>query len=223
MAFEPLCTKDDVKLWLTQQQQATASDAQITDLIKAVSRFIGEYCGRDNLGAVLSYVERHPPKRMGLPQDRDPRVFCRRYPIVTLTQVTIGYNTGSGAFAVPLTTDPTASTGALIEPDSRTIVLLGVALYAYSGPIVVTYTAGYNPIGGTGAATGTPVSIPDGLRQAAVQWCGELMRIRKHITLKSQTLGGQSMTYDDGKAFGMTPRTKAMLEPFRDRAPGGLW
>lgn len=217
MAYDPLCTVNDVKLWLRTAQDDTGADAQIGALIPVVSRLIGRFCGRDNLGAVLTYVERHPPKRMGLPTDRTPRVFLRRFPVVALTQVSVG----SGALAVPVTTDPAASTGALLDEDQRTVMLLGVALNAWSGPVVVTYSAGYVGEQTAGAVTGVATTIPEDLTQCAVQWIGEILKSRDFIGFKSQTLAGQTVAYEDGRALGMSPRTKAMLQPHVNRAPAG--
>lgn len=217
--YDVLCQLMDVKMWMDIPQNDSSRDAQISALIKPVSQLIGRFCGRDNLGAVLSYTERHAPKNYGLPMNKDPKVFLQRYPVVTLTQVTMGYNTGSGATAIPIVTDPTSSTGAYLDEDLRTIWLLGTSFQAWSGPVVITYTAGY-----VGFNTpGQTMTVPEELTQAAAQWIKEILTSKQFTGFKSQSMGQQTVSYDLGNSWAMSNRTKAMLMPHRNVAPWGRY
>lgn len=207
MAFDPLTTLEDTKTWLAKGQQQTATDPQMQILIKALSAEVGRYCGRDNLGNVLSYSERYVVSRGGKVMNRDPQVLLRHYPVVAISQVQLGHT------VVPLTTDLTGFTsGALLELP-RTLTLIG---YRYDLPLVVTYTAGYYPRGQPGSPLST---IPPDLALVVQQWVAEVLQSRQQTNQKSQSLAGQSISFDQGVKYGMSPRTVAMLQPFINRVP----
>jgi hypothetical protein len=206
MSYDPLSTLEFAKVWLSKGQSNTASDPQLEMLIKALSAEIGRLCGRDNLGAVLSYSERYTTSAGGKVMTRDPSVLLRHYPVVSLVQVQLG------STIVPVTTDLTGFTsGALLELP-RSLTLIG---YRWCLPLVVQYTAGYTPLG----VTGTPSTIPPELQLVLYQWMAEVLQSRNQTNWKSQSLAGQNVSLDQGEKFGMSPRTRAMLQPFINRVP----
>jgi hypothetical protein len=208
VSFDPLTTIEATKTWLSKSQQQVATDPQITQLIKALSAEVGRYCGRNNLGNVLSYTERYTTSAGGKPLTRDPKILLRRYPVVSLVQVQLE-NT-----IIPITTDPTGCTpGAWLDPNGeRTLVLFQ---YRWCVPLVVQYTAGYTPLN----VQGTPSTIPPDLALVVQQWIGEVLQSRQQTNQRSMSLGGQNVSFDLGEKFGMSPRTRAMLQPFMNRVP----
>ena len=213
MSYDPLTTVDEFKIWQAKPQGQTASDAVIGQLIAALSEEIGRYCDRDNLGLVLPYTERWAPVGTQ-PYYRDPEYVLRAYPVTALTSVAIG------STAVPVITDLTGQTsGALLdswESNPRRVSLVGYRVWPCTGPLVVQYQAGY---WGANAPSGTKPTVPTGLKQVLHQWINEVLVSRISTGQKSQTLAGQTVTYELGEKFGMSPRTKAMLEPYRNRVP----
>ena len=206
--YDPLSTVESVKRWLSTT--VDTDDAVIGDLIKTCSELIGRFCGRDNLGDVLTYNETYWGPRGG-PQTSQPRLTLNHYPIVSITSCVIGSNT------VPVITNPGATTnqsGIYVEtvPEPRQLIFLYMnwpMSWPWAGlPLQISYTAGY-------ASNATP----PGLRQACNQWVGEIMKSRGWIGYKSKTLQGETVSFEDGKDWAMSPRTKAMLQPYRNRIP----
>lgn len=205
MSYDPLTTLAATKVWLAKNQQQTGSDPQLEILIAALSAEIGRYCGRDNLGNVLTYTERYELSSGG---KRHRRILLRHYPVVALTQVQVGSS------IIPITTDLTGMTcGVLLEPP-RTLRFFG---YEPVYPLVITYTAGHYPMG---TAPGSqPSTIPPDLALVCQQWIMEVLQSRQQANQKSQSLAGQTISYDQGEAYGMSPRTARMLQPFINRVP----
>jgi hypothetical protein len=206
MAYAALTTLADVKGWL--RRTTDTDDALLSDLIGRLSDQVGRFLGRDNLGSVEAYTETYRVPRGTTVTP--PRMVLRHYPVVALSSVKI-----SGQ-SFDIITDPMAPTmsGAWVEDDRRTLTLFGSSSLwpGWSGgglPLCqIQYTAGY--------ATG---NIPGGLSQAVIQWVAEISKSQEWIGYVSKSLAGETVSYEMGREWGMSKRTKGMLEPFRDRIP----
>lgn len=201
MAYAKLTTVEKVRGWL--KSDSPTNDNLIGLLIESLSDQAGRYLNRDNLGSVEAYVENYPMPRST--PSMPGRLLLRHYPIVTLTAV---LNAGS---SVPIIADPmVASAAGVLVDGERVLVFIGSPAAAGSGlPLCqVRYTAGHEPN-----------AIPPGLTQAMNQWVGEIVKSQGWIGYVSQGLAGQSTSFEQGRSWNMSKRTKEMLEPFRDRIP----
>ena len=206
MAYDPLTTVEAVKAWLGSDGKTSASDSQLASLVDAISATIGRFCGRDNLGAVLTYTELYQFNVARSPQV-PARFLLDHYPIVAIQQLT------QGEYEYPAITDPRQlhkQSGYYVEQDRRTLQLRGGAsVLNGDAPLVVTYTAGY-----------ATADIPPELTQCVNQAIGEVFKSREWIGYLSKGLAGESVTFDVGRSWGMSARTKAMLNPHVNRIPG---
>lgn len=210
--YGPLTTLDKVKRWLDIPTSSDNADGLLEDLIASTSELIGRFCARDNLGEVISYVETYwrPPGAFST-QTRGPRIVLNHWPVVALQSVNLA---GQNISIITNPLAPVNQSGAFVENDGRTLSLLFLAWPPTNLPIVVSYTSGYDA-----AATVTAGGIPPGLTQACNQWIGEVYKSKDWIGYRSKVLAGESVTYDTGKDFGMSPRTLAMIQPYRNRIP----
>jgi hypothetical protein len=131
-------------------------------------------------------------------------LVLRHFPIVTLA------NVSANNVQIPIlnqTALQSAQAGVFIQEDIEPRMLkfrfLGLAY-----PITVTYTAGY-----------AFNAIPMTLAQACNQVAAEIFRSAAWVGMKSQAMAGATTTYDPGEAWGMSKRTQAMLQPYRDVVP----
>lgn len=213
--YAPLTTVDAVKAWAyAGNNKATADDKQIQTLIGRCSELIGRHCSRANLGEVLPFSELRftggAAKRFF--QDRMWTLVLRNYPIVSVTSI----STGSGNSIPIITPDQVmgGSWGAWVEDDiePRAIKFFGVQTMN-PGALSIAYTAGYNGVD----------NVPGGLAQACCQYVMEVMRSANNLLLKSNALAGETTTFDTGDLnWGMSNRTLAMLQPYKDVAGWGL-
>lgn len=203
MANDPLCKLDDVKQWLDIKPTEESQDDDLDWLVQACSAQIAQYCGRDNLGSVVNYSESYRP-RMNVAR---PRIILRHYPVVTLVGVS------ASGISIPIRSASQVQTningGVFLEDNARTLAFLGW-VYANNGYVLVNYSAGYDM---------TTNQTPFGLRQAAIQFVAEVFKSSDWIGYRSRSLDGQSTVYDAGSTWGMSPRTKSMLEPYVNRIP----
>jgi len=206
MANDPLCELSDVKEWLGVKPTEENQDDALDWLIQACSAQIAQFCGRDNLGSVGSYVENYRPR---LASNR-PRMMLKHYPVVALTKVF------ANSVSLPIMTSAQLQTGipgttpggVFLEDDNRTLSFLNFCFGG--GYIQVTYTAGYDMLTNT---------TPFGLRQAAIQFVGEVYKSSNWIGYRSKSLAGETTSFEGGVAWAMSPRTKAMLQPYVNRMP----
>lgn len=192
--YGALTTLENVKGWL--KQTSPADDGHLSFLIESLSDSVGRMLGRDNLGSVESYVEVYP--------GTGTRIVLDHYPVVVLSSVTLATR------AQPLLTDPTmigTASGIFLDRDRRTL-RVSSDLVAKNGNTVVVYTAGY-----------ATKDIPAGLEQAMNQWIGEIYKSKEWIGYTSKSLAGETVTFDKGTNFGMSPRTAAMFNPYKNRIP----
>lgn len=161
MAAGDLTDLDSVKAWLGVA--STASDAQLSGLITAVSAFIANYLGRQLLQA--DHVETYRGNGQSV-------LLLRSFPITAVASVAFAGQTITAA------ADPVALTSGVLF-DDRALRLVGHR-FPIGRPVVVSYTAGY------------PVPPPD-IAQAAMELVGEAFRRRERIGVASKTLGGQEV------------------------------
>jgi len=210
---DPLCTLDEVKRWLKISPTEEDQDDLLVDLINGCSQQIAEYCGRDNLGAIETVVEnRTVPITVLQKPNASPRILLKKYPVVTLTSV-IWNNVSQTILTAQQLQYQQA--GVFLEDDARTLTFLGLWMPPAYGYVQINYTAGYQLIG----AEVPQQATPGGLRRAAIQWVGELYKASAWIGYKSKSIAGETISFEGGNSWGMSPRTKAMLQPFVDRMP----
>lgn len=208
---DPLCTLDEVKRWLKIPPTEDDQDDLLQDLINGCSQQIAEYCGRDNLGAIETVQENRTVSSSVVARP-NPRILLRKYPVVTL--VSIVWNNVVQTLLTP-TQVQTQQGGWFLEDDQRTLTALGLYMPPSYGYVQINYTAGYQLTG----AEVIQQATPGGLSRAAIQWVGELYKASDWIGYKSKSLGGENVSFEGGNSWGMSPRTKAMLQPFVDRMP----
>lgn len=209
MSYDPLCTLDEFKKWIGYKPTEENQDEDIVALISALSRNIGEYCGRDNLGAIQTYSENRKLSSSG---SNSPRILVGSYPVISLTSIL--YNNTSLAILTPQQLQQNTA-GVFLEDDSRTLSFLGLWVPQGRGYVQINYTAGFQLNGAEVAAQATP----SGLRQACIQWVGEILKSKGWIGYNSKSLGGETVSFEGGRSWGMSPRTKAMIQPYVNRMP----
>lgn len=205
MAYAKLTDTPKVKGWM--RSTSSTDDGLIGSLIDSLSAQVGRLLGRDNLGSVESYVETYRIPRW---RPNDPaELLLRHWPVVALTSVKIS------AADVAIITDAMAAVGAgvLVEDDRRTLAFYGADGYPAFGGVglplcQIRYTAGY-----------AAADIPPGLTHAVNQWVAEITKSQDWIGYVSKSLAGETVTFEQGRTWGMSKRTKEMLEPYRDRIP----
>jgi hypothetical protein len=206
VAYEPLTQLADVKGWL--KSTSTTSDALLSKLIAQLSHQAGIYLSRDNLGSVEQYTEFYRYPRVG--SSGEATILLRHYPVTQLISV-------SGVSAdIPILADPSIANqgGVWLEQDGRTLTILNAG--AYLGPSQsslgagsmtrIAYRAGY-------------ASVPPGLSQAINQWVGEVAKSQDWIGYTSKSIGGENVSFEQGRQWNMSKRTKELLEPYRNRVP----
>jgi len=208
MSNDALCELSDVKEWLGIKPTEAEQDDDLDWLIQSCSEQIGQFCGRDNLGTVGTYSENYRP-RMATAR---PRIILRHYPVVAIVSITWANTQQTILSAAQVQANTT--NGVFLEDDNRTLSFLG-SLFARgfggsNGVVLVNYTAGYSMDSN---------KTPFGLRQAAIQFVGEVYKSRGWIGFRSKSLAGETTTFEGGAAWGMSPRTKAMLQPYVNRMP----
>jgi hypothetical protein len=199
MAYANLTTLADVKGWL--RTTSATDDALLSWLIKSLSEQAGRYCQRDNLGSVETYTERQPIPRAT--PSRSPFILLNRWPVITVTSILCAGQ------SIPVISDPmaVAASGAFVQDDRRTLEFYGAPASGGGVPLLqVIYTAGYT-------------AVPPGLSQAVTQWVGEVARSQGWVGKVSEALAGQTVSYEQGRQWGMSKRTKEMFEPYRNRIP----
>lgn len=213
MANDPLCQLEEVKRWLKFKPAEVNQDELLDDLIESCSQQIAEYCGRDNLGAIGTYSEnRTIPSSSGARPNGRPRLLLNMYPVTLLTSVI--WNNTSITILTP-TQIQFQQAGVFLEDDLRTLTFLGLWMPQAYGYVQVNYSAGYQLIGAESVSQATP----GGLRRACIQWVAELYKASEWIGYKSKSLAGETVTFEGGDKWGMSPRTKAMLQPYVNRMP----
>lgn len=206
--YAPLTTVASVKAW--SDNTGTANDGQIQTIIGRASELVGKYCGRANLGEVLTFNETRFTRGKRLFQQRIWDLVLRQYPIVSITSILINNN-------VIQTITPTqlmaGQSGVFIDDalEPRLLKFVGIDVVD-PGIVNVIYTAGYNGIG----------NIPGGLQQAVDQYVVEIMRSAKFVNLKSESMAGETTSYDMGGDWGMSNRVSSMLQPYKDVAGWAL-
>jgi hypothetical protein len=203
MSYDVLCTVNQVKQWM--KVTTSADDGALGGLIMPASEMIGRFCNRDNLGGIYSYTENYSKRSRYTLNDRDSLdLVLRHWPIVSITSLYVNQTP-----LAPLTAQQIQAwtPGYYIEEDvePRTVKIIG---YPTAFPVQITYTAGY--------AQG---SIPWGLQQACVQTVAEMFRAEQWVGKKSVNIGGEVVTGDMGDSWGLSARTRALLQPFRDINP----
>lgn len=213
--YDPLCSLDEVKEWLGIPSNEQSKDVLLTALIERCSESIGEYCGRDNLGAVSSYSETYFEEIA--PSFRKPdaalRVVLRHYPVAALTSVQWAGQVLKILQASDLQ-NIQSNSGVFLENDNRTLRFLGVWMPPSYGALLVNYTAGYY----FDTAVAGALPIPAGLRQVCMQYVGEVYKSQSWIGYRSKSIAGEVVSFEGGNKFGMSARTVAMLQPYRNRA-----
>lgn len=210
----PLCKLEEVKRWVKIGPTESSQDELLEGLIEACSELIAEYCGRDNLGAVVSYNENYriPSNNFPRTSANNPRIVLRHYPIVGSPTVTWNNTT-----LTILTSQQVQSQqgGVFVEDDLRTLSFLGLWMPPNYGYLNVAYQAGYtiDPV----TTPPIPQTIPKGLRQVCIQFVGEVYKSKDWIGFTSKSLQGEVTSFEGGRQFGMSARTVAMLQPYRDR------
>ena len=169
-----LTTLDNVKAWLPDMAQVTASDALLARLITAASQAVCVYTGRSGFGA-QDYSEAYDGAAR-------PVLVLRQWPVLQVEGV--GFSDGASPSGFSLEA-PLAGGGA-----QRLTLTQGVFPRGVSN-VTVTYQAGY-------AAT------PPDVEQAVIELVGERFRARDRIGLSAKTLGGQETTAFATKAFNDT-------------------
>jgi hypothetical protein len=170
--------------------------------------------GARQSGQHLDYTKNYEPPKQ-LRTKRIVKLVLRHWPVTSLDSVTLC------GLTVPIITDPVTTTpsglGAWVSDDQRTMVLFNISwqwlqvamLTSAAFPILqVKYSAGYDP-----------TALDAGLQQACNQFCGEVAKSQAWIGYRSKVLAGESVTFDPGTNWGMSPRTLAMLQPYRDVIP----
>lgn len=203
--YEALTTLEDVKGWLEIPTATTSQDGRLDGLIEAISETIGRFCARDNLGSVEAYTEIYDlPARYQYASIKDPKIVLEHYPVRSITTVQ------QGQVLFPVLTDPTTLgtvRGVWLETDKRIIRIYGLPSWDVS-PVVITYTAGY-----------AEVDIPPGLKQAANMMIGEIYKSKDWIGFTSKSLANETVSFEQGKKWAMSPRVVAMLQPYVNRIP----
>lgn len=213
MANDPLCSLDEVKRWLKVKPTDDGQDELLNDLIESCSQQAAEYCGRDNLGTIGTYVEnRRVPNSSSMRANGMPRILLNRYPVTTLTSVI--WNNQPIAILTPQQIQ-FQQAGVFMEDDARTLTFLGLWMPSSYGYLQVNYMAGYQLVGAEDASQATP----GGLRRACIQWVGELYKAADWIGYKTKSIAGETVSFEGGDKWGMSPRTKAMLQPYVNRMP----
>ena len=212
MAYDLLCDISYLKRVLKIAPDDATDDGLLEGLLMASSELIGQFLDRDNLGAVISYQENYPVSQTGpLPKPTySPRIVLRHYPVVSLTSV-LWNNQSLKVLTNPQY--PPNQAGVFLQDDQRSLIFFGLWMPPSYGFIQVNYTAGYT-LGGD-----PPTGIPFGLQQACAQHVLEMYKSPDWIGFRSKTLAGQSTVFDEAKSWGMSPRTKAMLQPYVNRIP----
>lgn len=200
MAYAKLTTVADVKGWL--RNTSSSDDALLGALIDSLSAQAGLYLGRDNLGSIETYAERYRVPRCGSVVE-PARLMLRHYPVTALT----GVSASGQAMAIVDPLDPGAGAGAYLESDNRTVAFSGAIVPGNGlGVMLVSYQAGYP-------------KPPPGISQAMNQWVGEVVKAQGWIGKTSESLAGQTVSFEQGRQWNMSKRTKEMFEPYRDRIP----
>jgi hypothetical protein len=199
--YGPLTTLERVKLWLGQT--AVTDDTKLEALIAATGDFVGRQLSRDNLGSLETYVETYFLDEYLAPgRTKQLQLVLDHYPVTTLTSV------AQGVSSLGIVTDPAQlarASGVWLERDHRTLRFLSLPSAA---PVTITYTAGY-----------AEDEIPQGLVQAATQFVSEIYKSKDWIGYTSKALAGETVSYDVGRVWGASPRTRAMFQPYVNRIP----
>ena len=195
MADGDFTTLDDVKAWLPDMANVTTSDALLSQLITAASRFVCVYTGRP-LFDVLSYTEDYDGSGQGF-------MLLRQWPVVSVQGVTFNCPITGG---VGQTLDPSAWR---LEPPlssggCQRLSVPGQVFPRGRSSVTVSYSSGY-------------AEVPPDVAQATIELVGERFRTRERIGQASKTLGGQETTTFSLKS--MNDAIAAMLAPYRRVIP----
>lgn len=186
MAAGDLTDLSTVKAWLNVT--TTTSDGQLSGLITAASSFIGQYLGRQLLSA--SYTEIYQGNGQQF-------MLLRQAPVTAVASVQ-----WSGV-VVPAGAPLTLTSGFYVDPDNRTLRLIGYR-FPWRIPLQVAYTAGF-------------ASPPPDVAQVCVELVGSRFRAQGRIDEVSKNIGsGQVVTFS---AKDMNDTIKAMLAPYRFLTP----
>jgi hypothetical protein len=204
--YAPLTTVTAVREWLHLNEPA--DDGLLSSLVKVASELVGRYCGRPNLGEVLSYQEHYSRRtNSGFLPGGEFDVVLRHYPVVTLTSVLMN---GPNSIAI-LTPAQLISNQAgvyLLEDEEPRILRFRSLWRDNSIPIQVTYTAGYPGI-----------KVPVALQQAVNAYCAEIYKSQSWVGYRTKVLAGETVTYETGDNWGMSTRVQMMLNPYRNVVP----
>lgn len=214
--YDPLCKVSDVKAWLGIAASDETKDGVLQPLIAPCSDLIGQYCGRPNLGAVIAFTENRFLNVTSLPKpDFATRMLCNYYPVIASTLSVVWNATQVQVLTAAQLQGTQNTTGVFLEDDGRTLRFMGLIMPPSYGAVQLAYQAGYYLDAQVAGAS----KIPAGLRQACVQFVGEIYKSTTWIGYKSKSMAGETTTYDQGTDFAMSARTKAMLSPYRNRVP----
>jgi len=209
VAYDALTTLSSVKLWLNVP--GTSDDARLSQLVSTSGDLIGRFCGRNNLGNVLTYQENYFPgqRSRGL---FSPNVtwdlVLKHYPVVNLQSVYVNNA------IIPILNNAGLQSGQqgcyLLDDEEQRVLRFVATIVYWSGMVVVNYTAGY-----------PPSAVPDGLQQASNAHVAELFRTASWVGQKSVAMQGETTAFDMGNSWGMSDRVKGMLAPYRNVVPFG--
>lgn len=213
MAYDNLTTVDSLKRWLlgatlgatSQQSAGNPDDTEYAALIQVASELIGRFCGRDNLGKVISYTENYFKRgssKVSVRPDFD--LVLRHYPVASISSVVMSNSPVTVLNEVGLQSN---QSGVFLLEDVEPRILKFQSIYGMY-PITVTYTAGY-----------AVNAIPNPLKQAALQLASEIFRSATWIGKKSVAIAGETITYDTDGVWGMSNRIKLMIQPYVDVVP----
>ena len=206
MAYDRLVHLSFLKQWA--KIEGNDDDPVLATLIDRLSDLVGRYCGRDNLGNVLPYAEPYFPMSGGNSRLSNSFILMlRHYPVMSIASVT---QNGSPISALDLNTIQTGKAGYFLDQgaDEPRVLRFQNVWRDGSTPIVVTYTAGYDK-----------GKIPGALQQAVCQSAVEVYKSQAWVGYRSKSLAGETVTFDAGEAWGLSRRSQAMCDPFRNVVP----
>ena len=167
MSLQLLSDLATCKAWLNIATLDTDDDAQITQLISAISAQAAIYCNR-NFG-VNTYTETY--NGLG-----NLTQWLNQRPVVSVSSVTID--------GVNVPARPNALSSGFVA-DRNEVYLYGWYFTTGFQNVVVTYDAGISC---------SAANTPD-LWQAVTEWIALVFQSQKRVGLKSESLNGQNTSY----------------------------
>lgn len=160
-------------------------DAQIESLIPRAQ------------AGILNYLQRNI-ERGSITETRDGNggiaLMLRHTPVVSVESVSVN------GVTIPAAASRTATGWWLAD---RVLVLNGYRFSVGIGNVVISYTAGYDP-------------VPGDIAQCCIEIVALLMKRPDHVDVSSKTLAGETIAY---LTADMTPSARAALGNYRRVAP----